>query len=74
MGVGQKLSPPGSPKGEVQVPVPDILEPGTPERSRPGRFSFYITILNNLLFFRFMRFTCIQSTTTKFFHFPLQQK
>ena len=37
MGVGQKLTPPGSPKGEVQVPVPDILEPGTPERSRPGK-------------------------------------
>lgn len=36
VGVGQKLSRPGSPEGEVQVPVPDSLEPGTPERSRPG--------------------------------------
>ena len=39
MGVGEKLSRPGSPEGEIQVPVPDILEPGTPEKSRPGKQS-----------------------------------
>ena len=51
MGVGQKLSPPGSPQGEVQVPVPDILEPGTPERSRPGKvfFSLFWLLFDTIL-------------------------
>ena len=36
VGVGEKLSREGSPIEQVEVKVPDKLEPGTPERSRPG--------------------------------------
>ena len=36
VGVGEKLSREGSPVDKTDVPQPDILEPGTPERSRPG--------------------------------------
>lgn len=36
VGVGEKLSREGSPVEQAQVPVPDILEPGTPEKSPRG--------------------------------------
>ncbi|XP_052791281.1 coiled-coil domain-containing protein 96-like [Mya arenaria] len=35
VGVGEKLSREGSPVEQEQVPLPEVLEPGTPERGSP---------------------------------------